>query len=182
MKNKYISTCCKADVEMSDPAPDFFGDDPKTMEMGTVSFLCSKCGKACNVLEVDFSDVKKVIERMGKERWKEMKKKEKKKTENRIILRNTKITINWFHTGNQTYLHLNFGRILKDPKERKKEIRRINTFTLYDSIAEDSNIGTEIWLDKVGKKAIGMSIMLLEKTPRAKRAEVASQAIKKPLK
>lgn len=86
-----------------------------------------------------------------------------KKKENEITLKDTNIKANWFHFKHQTYLHLNFGRVSKDPKERKKEIRRINTLTIYDSVAEDGNMNIEIWLDCVNKRAIGMSVMLMEK-------------------
>jgi len=51
MKNKHtvwISKCCKAEaiIEMS---PDFIGDDPKHMEIGTCHFICGKCHKPCDV-------------------------------------------------------------------------------------------------------------------------------------
>lgn len=42
------SKCCNAEVK-TDMSPDFIGDDPKTMTIGTVSFICTKCNKPCNV-------------------------------------------------------------------------------------------------------------------------------------
>lgn len=51
MKTKYnlfTSKCCGAEaiIEMH---PDFYGDDPKTIKMGTCSFVCEKCGKPCDI-------------------------------------------------------------------------------------------------------------------------------------
>jgi len=45
----YISECCNAIVTTTDLAPDFIGDDPKTMTVGTVSLICSKCKQFCNI-------------------------------------------------------------------------------------------------------------------------------------
>jgi hypothetical protein len=42
------SKCCNEPVK-TDISPDFIGDDPKTMTIGTVSFICTKCNKPCNV-------------------------------------------------------------------------------------------------------------------------------------
>jgi L-lactate utilization protein LutB len=47
-KSKIKSACCKAEIRYSDPAPDFIGDDSKTMQIGTCCAICSKCGKPCN--------------------------------------------------------------------------------------------------------------------------------------
>lgn len=47
-RNKILSKCCRAEIRYSDFAPDFFGDDPKTMQIGTVSAICTKCNKPCN--------------------------------------------------------------------------------------------------------------------------------------
>jgi hypothetical protein len=43
----YLSKCCKAEVQWV-LSPDFLGDDPKTMRVGTCSFLCSRCEKPCD--------------------------------------------------------------------------------------------------------------------------------------
>ncbi len=43
------SKCCNAPVKISDPSPDFLGDDPKKMKIGTCSFICSNCQKECNI-------------------------------------------------------------------------------------------------------------------------------------
>ena len=42
------SNCCKAPIVVSDPSPDFAGDNPKTMKIGTCHFICTKCKKACD--------------------------------------------------------------------------------------------------------------------------------------
>jgi len=44
----YKSKCCNADVKYA-TYPDFIGDDPKKMRVGTYSFECEKCGKPCDV-------------------------------------------------------------------------------------------------------------------------------------
>jgi L-lactate utilization protein LutB len=48
-RSKIKSECCKAEVRYSDPAPDFIGDDPKTMRIGTVYAICTKCNQPCNI-------------------------------------------------------------------------------------------------------------------------------------
>jgi hypothetical protein len=48
-KSNLKSTCCKSEIKYSDFAPDFIGDNPKTMKIGTVSCLCTKCGEPCNI-------------------------------------------------------------------------------------------------------------------------------------
>ena len=45
----YRSKCCNAPVKLSKPAPDFLGDDPDKMEYGTIYFVCTKCGKPCDI-------------------------------------------------------------------------------------------------------------------------------------
>jgi len=51
-KNKeYKSDCCNAKVIFSDRSPDFLGDSPITMKVGTVCPWCTKCGKPCNIKE-----------------------------------------------------------------------------------------------------------------------------------
>jgi hypothetical protein len=47
-KNNLKSTCCNAEIDI-DMAPDFIGDNPKTMIIGTCCYLCSKCNKPCDV-------------------------------------------------------------------------------------------------------------------------------------
>ncbi len=44
----FKSKCCNADVKWV-MSPDFAGDDPKKMRVGTCSFECEKCGKPCDV-------------------------------------------------------------------------------------------------------------------------------------
>ena len=46
------SKCCNADVIIV-MSPDFPGDDIKTLEVGTCHYQCKKCGKACDVKEVN---------------------------------------------------------------------------------------------------------------------------------
>jgi hypothetical protein len=48
-RNKIKSECCKAEVRYSDFSPDFIGDNPKTMQIGTCYCICSKCNKPCNI-------------------------------------------------------------------------------------------------------------------------------------
>ena len=48
-RSKIKSECCKAEVHYSNFAPDFIGDDPHTMKIGTVSVICSKCNQPCNI-------------------------------------------------------------------------------------------------------------------------------------
>jgi CO dehydrogenase/acetyl-CoA synthase alpha subunit len=48
-KNNYKSDCCRAKVRFSDFAPDFIGDDPKTMKIGTCYYICTKCEEACDI-------------------------------------------------------------------------------------------------------------------------------------
>lgn len=47
-KNKEISLCCGAKVRFN-MSPDFLGDNPKTMQIGTCYYICTKCGEACNI-------------------------------------------------------------------------------------------------------------------------------------
>lgn len=44
----YKSKCCNADAKWV-ISPDFLGDDPKKMRVGTCSFKCEKCGEPCDV-------------------------------------------------------------------------------------------------------------------------------------
>jgi hypothetical protein len=48
-KNNLKSDCCKTKIKFSDPSPDFIGDNPKTMTIGTCYFICSKCNQPCNI-------------------------------------------------------------------------------------------------------------------------------------
>jgi L-lactate utilization protein LutB len=48
-KNKIKSACCRAEIRYSDFTPDFIGDNPKTMTIGTCCCICSKCNKSCNI-------------------------------------------------------------------------------------------------------------------------------------
>lgn len=43
------SKCCNASVEI-EGFPDFIGDDPKTMEVATCCFRCTKCKEFCDVV------------------------------------------------------------------------------------------------------------------------------------
>jgi len=50
--NTYISECCKAKVQ-THMSPDFFGDEGEIVEkmiVGTCSYICTKCNKACNII------------------------------------------------------------------------------------------------------------------------------------
>jgi len=48
-KSKIKSECCKVPIRYSDFAPDFIGDDPKTMRVGTCYAICNKCNQPCNI-------------------------------------------------------------------------------------------------------------------------------------
>jgi len=48
-KNRLLSICCNAPIKYSDFAPDFIGDNPKTMTMGTCYVICTKCNQPCNI-------------------------------------------------------------------------------------------------------------------------------------
>ncbi len=51
----FKSKCCNMDVKWV-MSPDFLGDDPKKMKVGTCSFECEKCGKPCDAdIYVSFS-------------------------------------------------------------------------------------------------------------------------------
>ena len=41
------SKCCNANIRFA-ISPDFIGDDPKKMRVGTCSFECEKCGNPCD--------------------------------------------------------------------------------------------------------------------------------------
>ena len=43
------STCCKAEIKLSDLSPDFIGDNPKTMRIGTCYSVCTKCHQPCDI-------------------------------------------------------------------------------------------------------------------------------------
>ena len=47
-KNNLKSNCCNADIK-TDIAPDFLGDNPETMQIGTCCYICKKCNNACDV-------------------------------------------------------------------------------------------------------------------------------------
>ena len=49
-KIKYVSKCCKAEI-ITIMSPDFIGDNPKTMKIGTCHFGCSKCNKPCDIIK-----------------------------------------------------------------------------------------------------------------------------------
>jgi L-lactate utilization protein LutB len=47
-KSNLKSNCCNADIKV-DMAPDFYGDNPKTMIIGTCCYICNRCNQACDV-------------------------------------------------------------------------------------------------------------------------------------
>ena len=56
------SKCCGAEVKSSLPAPDFIGNDPDTMTIGTCYYICCKCNKACDaVYDARLTDEQKKI-------------------------------------------------------------------------------------------------------------------------
>ncbi len=42
------SNCCKAGIRLSDPKPDFIGDNPNAVEGGTMHYICVSCDNACD--------------------------------------------------------------------------------------------------------------------------------------
>jgi hypothetical protein len=48
-KSNIKSTCCKATIRFSDFTPDFVGEDPKTMKIGTCQCICTKCNEPCTI-------------------------------------------------------------------------------------------------------------------------------------
>jgi hypothetical protein len=46
-KNNYKSSCCRAKVRLSNPAPDFIGD--KNPTIGTCYAICTKCNQPCDL-------------------------------------------------------------------------------------------------------------------------------------
>lgn len=64
-----------------------------------------------------------------------------------------KIKVRLSESPEFSMIQLNFGRYKKGKK--------IDTWTLYDAIAEEHKpAGDEVWLDIQNKKAIGMNITL----------------------
>jgi len=53
----FKSKCCHADVKWI-ISPDFLGDDPRKMRVGTCSFECEGCGQPCDT-DIDSSFSKK---------------------------------------------------------------------------------------------------------------------------
>jgi hypothetical protein len=47
-KSNLKSQCCNAEARV-DMSPDFEGDNPKTMQMGTCCYMCTKCHQPCDV-------------------------------------------------------------------------------------------------------------------------------------
>jgi hypothetical protein len=47
-QNKFISQCCRAEVKVSSGVEDFGGKDYRGQ---TNYYVCSKCGKACDVIK-----------------------------------------------------------------------------------------------------------------------------------
>ena len=49
LKEKYLSKCCNAEVEMEGGTPDFIGDK----HASTFCFICKKCKKPCDIIVQD---------------------------------------------------------------------------------------------------------------------------------
>ena len=47
-KNNLKSICCGAIAKLN-MAPDFIGDNPKTMQIGTCYYICTQCNQPCDV-------------------------------------------------------------------------------------------------------------------------------------
>jgi hypothetical protein len=62
----YKSKCCLADVK-TEMCPDFIGDNPKTMKIGTAYFTCKKCGQPCDVKE-GFISIKEMQKKLKSKR------------------------------------------------------------------------------------------------------------------
>lgn len=48
-----LSDCCKRKAIVCGPSPDFIGDDPKTMKIGTCFYRCTRCGEPCDLAPDD---------------------------------------------------------------------------------------------------------------------------------
>jgi len=48
----FKSKCCNADATIIF-SPDFLGDDPKKMRVGTTYFECSKCNEPCDIKPIE---------------------------------------------------------------------------------------------------------------------------------
>lgn len=48
----FVSKCCDAEAQM-EFSPDFVGDDPEKQEVVTCSFLCTQCGKPCDIIPLE---------------------------------------------------------------------------------------------------------------------------------
>ena len=59
----YYSKCCNAKVK-SEMCPDFIGDNPKEMKIGTCYFICEKCGFDCDVKK--YKSVKEIKKNLHK--------------------------------------------------------------------------------------------------------------------
>jgi L-lactate utilization protein LutB len=46
--NNLKSICCGAEAKV-DMSPDFIGDNPKTMQIGTYCYVCTKCSQPCDI-------------------------------------------------------------------------------------------------------------------------------------
>lgn len=49
-QSNLLSKCCKVEVTLSGPSPDFLGDEVESMFVGTCSYICSECKKDCDVM------------------------------------------------------------------------------------------------------------------------------------
>lgn len=47
IKSNLKSTCCNAEIK-TNMVPDFIGDNPKNMIIGTCYYICTKCDEPCN--------------------------------------------------------------------------------------------------------------------------------------
>ncbi len=65
----FLSKCCNAPISFIF-SPDFLGDNPKKMKVGTIYFGCEKCRQPCDA-EIDpklYKGKKKRNEQRGKNR------------------------------------------------------------------------------------------------------------------
>jgi hypothetical protein len=76
-KNNLKSLCCNAKVKIS-MSPDFFGDNPKNMIIGTCYYICTKCNQACDI----YSNSRKIWNRNPKT---QIQKDKREKIKNKII-------------------------------------------------------------------------------------------------
>jgi len=68
-------------------------------------------------------------------------------------IKNDKVKISYNKAGHHHMVFVNLGRCPKG------KIKKIETYTNYDSIAEGDKPYCHVWIDKVGKKVVGVEVV-----------------------